>query len=334
MSLSIIIVNYKTTVLIKDCLDSLIKNTLGISYNIIVVDNDSRDEIEIMLKEHFPDVKFILMGYNAGFARANNAGIRYSQAGVVLLLNSDTILDNNAIGNCYTQFIQSPYIACGVQLLNEDRTPQISGNYFIKGGVNVLLPLPYTGSFLSFLAKLFRVKKPNVPEAKGIVEVDWINGAFLMVKYNAIQAAGLLDEDFFLYAEEAEWCYRLKRIGKLCIYGDEHVIHLQGISANEEFNSIGKGYYNLYDKKGFQIMVSNFLRIRKQFGIGWLLFNLIFYVITVPVFGFGLLFAKIIFQNRSRYSFQQLGGFTINVFYLARLIPKMISSKPYFYKML
>ena len=93
-------------------------------------------------------------------------------------------------------------MACGVQLLNVDRTPQISGNYAMKGGLNYLLPLPFIGNILKFFATILKVKKPNIPEAKDVVEVDWINGVFLMVKKQAIDIAGLMDEDFFLYAEE------------------------------------------------------------------------------------------------------------------------------------
>ena len=334
MSLSIIIVNYKTPGLIIDCLSGVMAHTEGIQFDVTVVDNDSGDDTEKRLSENFPSARFIQMGYNSGFARANNEGIRQSKGDAVLLLNSDTVITDNAIGNCYNRFITSDYIACGIQLLNTDGSPQISGSFFMKGGVNCLLPLPYLGRFLKFLADGLKVKKPNVPEAMGTIEVEWINGAYLMVKRDAIDVAGLMDEDFFLYAEESEWCSRLGKNSKLCIYGDQHIVHLEGSTANAAFDSGGKGYFNIYDKKGLQIMVSNFLRIRKQFGIGWFLFNLFFYCCTIPIFGIGLLFAKLIYQNRSRYSFSQWKGFTKNVFSVLRLTPKIWSNKAYFYKLL
>lgn len=334
MKLSIIIVNYKTPQLLLDCIGSVCEfDTTGTE--IILVDNFSQDDTELLLKKNFPAVRFLQMGYNAGFARANNAGIRIATGEVILLLNSDTIVKDNAINNALENLIASKdHVACGVQLLNEDGTPQISGNFAMKGGINHLLPLPYVGKLLKFIASLLKVKKPNVPVAEGLVEVDWINGAFLMVKMHAIEKAGLLDEDFFLYAEEAEWCSRLKKTGRLCIYGDEHVIHLQGQTANEAFESAGTGYFNLFDKKGLQIMLSNFLRIRKQFGVGWFLFDLFFYIITIPVFFLGLIFAKLFFGKRSRYSFQQWTGFLRNVISLVSYTPKIISNKPHFYKVL
>ena len=274
------------------------------------------------------------MGYNAGFARANNAGIEVALGEVVLLLNSDTIVEDDAINNCYRALVSSTYVACGVQLLNEDRTPQISGNFAMKGGLNYLLPLPYTGSFLKFIAGLLKVRKPNIPEAIGVVEVDWINGAFLMVKKFAIDKAGKLDEDFFLYAEEAEWCARLRKQGKLCIYGNEHVLHLQGKTSNEAFESTGAGYFNLFDKKGLQIMLSNLLRIRKEFGVVWFLLDLFFYFITIPVFFIGLLISKILYNQTSKFSFNQWKGFSKNVVAVISFAPKIISGKPYFYKVL
>ncbi len=284
MALSIIIVNYKTPRLLVDCLRTVFTGRETIAMEVIVVDNASGDNSREIITTAFPQVKWIQLNYNAGFARANNEGIRQSTGDVVLLLNSDTLNEDNAIEQCYRQFIASPYVACGVQLLNTDRTPQISGNYFMKGGLNYLLPLPYLGNFIKWLGNRVKVEKPNVPDSDALVEVDWINGAYLMVKKTAIEKAGLLDEDFFLYAEEAEWCSRLRKTGQLCIYGQYKVIHLQGESANEAFGSSGKGYYNLYDRKGLQIMLSNFVRIRKQFGPAWYLVQLAFYSFAVPLF--------------------------------------------------
>lgn len=333
MILSIIIVNYKTPQLVLNCLDSVYKQEKSdIITEIIVVDNASDDGIESLLMQHFPDAKFVQMGYNAGFARANNAGIAIASGDLVLLLNSDTIVVGNAINTCCDQFIADDYVACGVQLLNEDKTPQISGNYAMKGGLNYLLPLPVIGICLKFIAGVFKVKKPNVPDAIGTVEVDWINGAFLMVKKTAIDKAGLLDEDFFLYAEEAEWCSRIKKVGKLCIYGDINVIHLQGETSAEAFGSSGKGYFNLFDKRGLQIMVSNFLRIRKQFGLIWFLIDLFVYSITIPVFLIALPFYAI--KNNNRYHFAQWKGFAKNMGKLLLLSPKIIKNDRYFYKML
>ena len=332
MKLSVIIVNYKTSRLLLNCIESIYKFPVE-GIEIIVVDNDSKDDAASMLNRYDPNIIYIQMGYNAGFARANNAGIKASHADLILLLNADTIIENNAINICADYLIDSAFIAAGVQLLNTDGTPQISGNFVMKGGLNYLLPLPFIGNFLKWIAGMFNVKKTHIPNASGVMEVDWINGAFLMVKRSAIALAGLLDEDFFLYAEETEWCSRLKKAGELCIYGDAHVIHLQGAAANEAFASSGKGYYNLYDRKGLQIMLSNFVRIRKEFGVAWFLVDLFFYCITIPVFIAGLLFCKLFFM-KNNFNLFQWRQFCKNVFQLIRFTPHILRNKPFFYKVL
>lgn len=330
--LSIIIINYKSAQLICDCVKSIYAQNSSFNFEIIVVDNDSKDGSKEKILGIFPEIIWIEMNYNSGFARANNEGIKKSNSNVVLLLNGDTIIENNAIEKCFNLFQFSEYVACGVQLLNADRTPQISGNYAMKGGLNYLLPLPFLGNLLKSFANVFGVKKPNVPDASAIVEVDWINGAFLMVKKPAIQKAGLMDEDFFLYAEEAEWCSRLKKVGKLCIYGDINVIHLQGETSNETFGSSGKGYMNLFDRKGLQIMLSNLVRIRKEFGVGWFVFILSVYTFEIPIFFIGVFISKIFFSNK--YSFTAAKNYTSNVFKIINLSPTIINSRPHFYKVL
>jgi hypothetical protein len=334
MNLSIIIINYKTPQLLIDCLTTVFAQTRHIAFEVLIVDNDSGDNSRELVTRRFPQVQWIQMTYNAGFARANNEGIRQCKGEAILLLNSDTLVEGQAIEKCYHQFMASDYVACGVQLLNTDRTPQISGNYIMKGGLNYLLPLPYLGNLVKGLGNLVKVKKPNIPEATGIVEVDWINGAYLMVKRSAIEKAGLMDEDFFLYSEEAEWCSRLKKTGRLCIYGQLHVVHLQGETSNQAFGSSGKGYYNLYDRKGLQIMLSNFVRVRKQFGIAWFLFLLICYTLAIPVFFIGSFIERLFrFQNPFT-DFSRAARFTGNIGKLWSYLGIIISNKPYFYRVL
>ena len=149
-----------------DCIQSIYKQKSAFSYEIIVVDNNSEDNSREKITGLFPQVTWIDMNYNSGFARANNEGIRKSKGGTVLLLNADTIIENNAIEKCYNYLTTSFYIGCGVQLLNADMTPQISGNYVMKGGLNYLLPLPFLGNVLKFFATIFKVKKStNCPMA-------------------------------------------------------------------------------------------------------------------------------------------------------------------------
>lgn len=318
--------------MVIDCLRTIYSGTAAVSYEVIVVDNASGDGSEEIVCTAFPSVRWIQMAYNSGFARANNEGIRQSAGEVVLLINSDTLVEDSAIEGCYREFEGSSYVACGVQLINPDRTPQISGSFFVRGGLNTLLPLPYLGSLVKRMGKLSGTKVPNVPVARSLVEVDWINGAFLMVKKKAIAVAGLMDEDFFLYAEEIEWCSRLRKLGKLALYGQFNVVHIQGGSANESFRSSGKGYYNLYDRKGLQIMLSNFVRIRKQYGIAWFLLQLLIYFAEIPVFGIGILLSMV--SGKRTFSATQFSGYCKNMGYIAGKSVTILRNKPYFYKAL
>ena len=331
--LSIIIVNYKSANLIINCLQSVYQFTSGVNFEVIVVDN-SNDENKAEVLKQFSQVHWIDMNYNAGFARANNAGIRIAKGDAVLLLNPDTIAIDNAIAECYKRLQQSGYVGAGVQLLDINNQPQISGNFFVKGGLNHLLPIPYWGGFIRWLGYKTKRKVPNVQSAKQVEEVDWISGAFLMVKKQAIEKAGLLDEDFFLYAEEVEWCSRLKKAGRLCIFGDLHIIHLEGATINKSQNLKEKGYYNLYDKKGLQLMVSNHLRVRKQYGVGWFLILLLNYTWGLFVYFICSFFHRLfMFKNPAR-EWKKAAAFGKNVLKLWKLAPTIISNKPHFYKML
>jgi GT2 family glycosyltransferase len=295
---------------------------------VIVVDNASQDNSKEFILGQYPSVRWVSMTYNSGFARANNEGIRQSVGETVLLLNSDTLVVDNAIENCYTSFLNSAYVACGVQLLNADGSPQISGNYFMKGGLNNLLPLPYLGGVIKWFGNFLKIKKPHVPHADCEIEVDWINGAYLMVKKSAIENAGLMDEDFFLYAEESEWCYRIKRYGKLVIYGQYKVVHLQGETSNTAFISSARGYSNLYDKKGLQIMLSNFVRIRKQYGLLWFLLHVLVYTINI------LFYLVVLLFKSKRDDFRRFTKYSANVMRVWTYILKIASGRPFFYKIL
>src|ERR1700722_2812405 len=182
MALSIVLVNFKSSQLHIDCLTEIFKDPVASTFEIFEVDNNSGDDSRQRITSAFPTVKWVQLDSNAGFSRANNAGIRLSTGDAVLLLNGDTLPRGKDIDECYQRLRRSEYVACGLQLLNPDGTHQISGNYVMKGGLNYLLPVPYLGALIKKLGGLFGVRKPHVPDKVDLVEVDWINGAFLMVK--------------------------------------------------------------------------------------------------------------------------------------------------------
>lgn len=332
--LSVIIVNYRSIADIHTCLESAFRFPSAHNFEWIVVNNDTSIDSDESLMTRYPLLKWINMGYNAGFARANNEGIQQSNGDAVLLLNPDTVILHDAIEMCYQRLKTSAYVAASVQLLNEDKSAQITGNFFMKGGLNHLLPLPYLGNLLRAFAFAAKVKKTNVPMAKAEEKVDWITGAFLMVKKETIEKAGLMDEDFFLYSEETEWCYRLGKHGNLCVYGDLHTIHAQGEVINRATNTGDKGYSSVTGKKGLQLIVSQHVRTRKQFGIGWFLFHLLVHTFEVP-FYFVCSFFDHLFHLKNPFSeWKKITSYSSNVLRLWQLAPKILSGKNYFYKMM
>lgn len=332
MALSIVIVNFRSPKLTIDCLTELYKDPVASTFEVIVVDNNSGDDSRERITSAFPQVGWLQLSTNAGFSRANNAGMRIATGDTMLLLNGDTLPRGKDVDECYKRLRRSEYVACGVQLLNADGSHQITGNYVMRGGLNYLLPIPYMGAMVKWLGDLVKVKKPHVPDKVGTIEVDWINGAFLMVKKKAIEKAGMMDEDFFLYAEESEWCGRIRKTGKICLYGDLEVVHLQGGMTNLAFGPDSKGYSNLYDRKGLQLMLSNFVRIRKQFGAGWFLFQLLFYIADIPVFFIGMLLSGL--AGKRRYTWAQFRQYCRNVGVVIGKTPIILRNKPYFYKVI
>jgi GT2 family glycosyltransferase len=332
MDLSIIFVNYKTAQLLLDCIDSIYTQTKTISVEIIVADNFSQDDSKKIVTGKYPAVVWLDMPYNAGFARANNAGIKIATGEFVLILNTDTIILDGALDKAVALFkAEREAIACGVQLLNTDGSHQISGAHFIKGGLNFLLPLPYLGNFVRYWGYRLKSTVPSITSVSDKVEVDWIVGAFILTR-TSIARKTLLDEDFFMYAEEIEWCSRLRQQGKLFLYEAPKVIHFGGATSGSFYNTEeSDNSKNLWNKKGRQILISMMLRIRKQYGVVWFLLMLAIFIAEIPIFAVGLLVEKII-GKQTRLSWSSLANYCNNMLVLLKLSGKIIANKPHFYK--
>ena len=329
MELSIIIINYQSSKLILDCLQTVYEQTHKVSFEVIVVDNNSQDNSRRLIQEQYPTVQWVQMTYNAGFSRANNAGIKVAKGAYVLLLNSDTLILDNALDKIvhHLNSESEQTIAASVQLLNADGSPQNAGNFFVKGGVNMLLTLPVLSNAVRKIGGCLNVRKPSITASSGINYVDWISGAFMLVKKSAIEKAGFMDEDFFLFSEEIEWCGRLRKVGNIAVFTDVNVIHLEGGTIKQLSKKEVKGYYEYWTPKGRQLMLSSFLRVRKQYSIAWLLLLVSFYSLEIPILWVTALFSR-------NYTFENAAVYTINLFSVLRYIPMVIVNKPYFYKVM
>lgn len=234
-NVSIILVNYKTSELTKQCIESIYKKTDKLDFEIYVVDNDSNDNIENLLKENFPDVKFIQSGENKGFGAGNNVALRIVESKYVFLLNTDTVLINNAIKILYDFMESNPGLgACGGNLYDENN------NHIHSYGVFHNLKDLFLKTFL--LRYFFPLNEKRLMD-KGFNKenltksVDFITGADLMIRKEALDKAGIFDERFFMYSEEAELQYRIRKAGyEIFINPEAKIIHLHNKSPKKREN--------------------------------------------------------------------------------------------------
>lgn len=234
MDVSIIIVNFNTMELISNCIQSIYKKTSEIDYEIIVVDNASADGSQQMITKKFPDVKLIELKENIGFGRANNKGVEVAKGRNILFLNPDTILINNAIKEL-SEFLDLNLKvgACGGNLYNEEMKPTHSFR-------RILPSIAYElNELLVYLPEkiLFGKNWEHNYKEKSI-SVGYITGADLMTRNSLILKIGVFLPNYFMYFEETDLCYRIRKAGfKVASVPKAKIQHLEGKSfVNEDLN--------------------------------------------------------------------------------------------------
>ncbi|MFH0988004.1 MAG: glycosyltransferase family 2 protein [Parcubacteria group bacterium] len=226
MDLSIVILNYNSRGLVKNCIKSILESAINREYEIIVVDNNSRENIEQMLKENFPRVKLICHQKNIGFGSGTNVGIREAVGQHVLVINPDIFVLPNAIAQLVDYAETNKGVGLvGPRLLNPDRTLQKNCYRWHR----VWTPI-FRRTFLEFLPlakrELARFLMDDWDHAS-TREVDWIQGSCLLIPKKVLDTVGLFDERFFMYFEDTDLCRRIKRAGLKNVYlADAEVIHL------------------------------------------------------------------------------------------------------------
>lgn len=281
MDVSVIIVNYNTSRLISDCVKSVLKFTKNLCYEVIIVDNNSEKDFQTTISKNIPEdklniFKFLALPENIGFGRANNEGVKIAQGRHIFYLNPDTLLLNNAI-KILSDFLDShPKAgACGANLYDANLNPNYSHKRIAPGVFWELNEILNTLPQKILYGKNFFFNHTEKP-----MEVAYITGADLMVKKEIIDKNGGFRRDFFMYFEETDLCYRIKKEGwKIYNVPDAKIIHLEGSSSfgsTQEFGSENKIkfleesrniYYNLNAnplKKGLaNLIYVTFLYSRK-----------------------------------------------------------------------
>jgi GT2 family glycosyltransferase len=238
MDLSIIIVNWNTKDLLLQCLDSLYQGAKGSEKEIFVVDNSSSDGSGALVRKRFPEINLIENPVNWGFAKANNQALSLSKGRYLLLLNPDTQVKDQAIERMLS--FMSAHLEAGLvgaQLLNANGSKQNSIANFPSLATELLNK--------SLLRWLFPEKFPGKEtDYAGPVEVDSVIGACMLVRREAVDQVGFLDEEYFLFLEETDWCYRIKKAGwKIYHIPQAEVLHFQGKSAETEKGKARIEYY-------------------------------------------------------------------------------------------
>lgn len=243
MDLSVIILNYKSKGLLKNCLRSIFSVPLRIKHEVIVVDNDSGDGSLQMVANHFPQAKTINSSSNLGHAGGNNLGIKQAQGRYILILNPDIVVLDNALEKMVEFMDQNPGVgAASCRLINPDGTVQMNCRKF---------PEKFTPIFsrtvlgnLPFARKAMRDYLMVQADHEKTQAVDWLLAACLIVRKKAIDQIGLLDDRFFLYFADVDWCRQLWKAGWSVHYyaGAELVHYYHRESASQ--NGISSVFFN------------------------------------------------------------------------------------------
>jgi GT2 family glycosyltransferase len=242
MELSIIIVNWNSANFVQNCLSSVCESTKGIQFEIIVVDNDSDDGCGEMIGRYFPDVRFISGRENLGFAKANNLGFGHSTGRNILFLNPDTEVVGSAIVRLARFLDNTPDAGIlGARLLNSDHSIQTSCIQRFPTIVNQVLDAEY----LRRLAPRSSVwgTRPLIDNISGTAAVEVISGACQMLRREVFEQVGLYNADYFMYAEDADLCFKVRQKGWKNYYvGDAIIIHhggkSSGAKAESNFSSV------------------------------------------------------------------------------------------------
>jgi N-acetylglucosaminyl-diphospho-decaprenol L-rhamnosyltransferase len=240
IDVSIIVASYKNSSILKLCLDALFKN-IGdeINFEVIVVDIETQEEIRDLVLDDYPQVKFIPLVKNVGFAKALNKGIRNSRGNVILSLNPDIIVKKKAVEILYKYIIKHPEAGIiGPRLLNFNGSRQDSCFSFYTP-ITVIYRRTFLGN--SFFGKMslknffIRPQGNNPQPIKG-----WIMGSALMLRRENLEKIGLMDERYFMYFEDVDWCRRFWEAGFKIVYVPQaEMFHYHGkMSASRNVLSL------------------------------------------------------------------------------------------------
>ena len=243
--LSIIIVSYQTREHLRNCLRSIFGSRQRTRYEVRVVDNASTDGSAEMVAREFPAVHLVRNTENVGFARANNQALAEARGEFLLLLNPDTLVPDAALDTCIDFLREHPEAGIvGCRLVRADGSLDLA--------CRRSFPTPFDGfcratglSALFPRSRLFARYNLTYLDEHRTTEVDAVNGAFMLVRAEAARAVGPLDERFFMYMEDLDWCWRFRAAGwKVYYHPAATVVHLKGESGKQRSSEMIRAFFD------------------------------------------------------------------------------------------
>ncbi len=333
MKLSVVIVNYNVKYFLEQCLYSVIRAAKSIKYEVFIVDNNSVDGSCSMIKQKFPDVKLIENNKNLGFSKANNLAIRQAQGEYVLLLNPDTVVEENTFNKIIKFMDNTPDAgALGVKM--------IDGNGDFLPESKRALPTPWVAFYKIFgFSRLF----PHSPkfskyhlgylDNEKIHQVEILSGAFMLIRKEALDKSGLLDESFFMYGEDIDLSYRIIQAGyHNYYYPKTTIIHYKGESTKKGSINYVLVFYNamiIFAQKHFSkknaSLYTFFIKSAVYFRAGLSVIKRFFTALFWPLIDSILIFSGYYFiqPNWEKVIFPQGGGYP--PIYLNFIVPSYIA---------
>jgi N-acetylglucosaminyl-diphospho-decaprenol L-rhamnosyltransferase len=267
VSLDVVIVSHNTREVLANCVASLFAAPPSCPWQVIVVDNASSDGSAELVQTRWPDVHVLRQAANEGFARATNAGIRHGSGSLVLLLNSDTIVPPGALDALIAALVAEPRAGIvGPRLVDAEGRPELSHGRM-------------KAPFVEFRRKLvLRSYQRGLRVARAYVErvtrgrrfADWVTGACLLVWRHDAERAGLLDERYFMYSEDVDFCAAVRALGRRVLYdGSVSLVHLGGrssVSPHARRAAYRRSQLSFYRKHhpGWVPLLRAYLRLRRQ----------------------------------------------------------------------
>lgn len=292
IQVSVIIVNYNTLKMTSECVGSVCEKTKDITFEIILIDNASKDGS----KEFFEKdsrVRYVYSAENMGFGRANNVGMMLAKGEYIFLLNSDTVLVNNAIKEFYDcakkHDINENTNFYGGWLLN------VNGGQSKSYGNNETFSSMIKNLVNGYLYHFRKDNNSNDDISKQL-EVDYVIGADLFFSRKIYDLYAGFDHEFFMYGEESDWQMRMKKYDiKSFIVPGPQIIHLEGQSG--KIVSVKEGDQKQFSRSVFMLLHSRFLTVRRNYNfLLYILFRIIYFIVSLP-----MIFAPYTLSSKIKY---------------------------------